>query len=243
MLKLNYEWLSGSVLYHELFLIPAKYNWVACTYVVVLETMLIWGLLARSRVVQLATLAQLALFHIQSLSQIHWFYPLLMASILSWFLLDRMMSRASQGVVNDVSLHVPTSAYAVMALFAICQLVPFLYRGDRALTGQGRIFALHMFEARQICKVIVTTTDGKGNSVVEDIRDDALPPRMICDPIVYYSRIRDRCRAISSEARTLSVVMLSRRTTDLTFRRVIAERSFCTDVRHYAVFTNNAWLH
>src|ERR1700733_4015931 len=87
-LKLNYEWLSGAVLYHSLYLIPQQFAWAACTYVVILETIMVWGLLAKRAWVRWLALGQFALFHVESLSQIHWFYPLLMAALLSWFVID-----------------------------------------------------------------------------------------------------------------------------------------------------------
>jgi hypothetical protein len=64
MLKLNYEWLTGAVLYHPLFIIPPRFVWVACTYVVTLEMIVIGGLLAKRAWVRGLTLGQLALFHL-----------------------------------------------------------------------------------------------------------------------------------------------------------------------------------
>ena len=87
-LKLNYEWLSGTVLYHDLYMVPPRFAWIACTYVVLLEMAVIWGLLVRRSWVRWLVLGQLGLFHVESLSQIHWFYPLLMAAMLSWFVID-----------------------------------------------------------------------------------------------------------------------------------------------------------
>ncbi len=57
-LKLNHEWLSGSVLYGDLWFISPQYVPAACTYVVILEMVFIWGLLARHRWVRLLTLGQ-----------------------------------------------------------------------------------------------------------------------------------------------------------------------------------------
>jgi hypothetical protein len=47
------------------------------------------------RWIVLLTLGQLVLFHLQSLAQIHWFYPLLMSAILSWFPLMRYLTPAN----------------------------------------------------------------------------------------------------------------------------------------------------
>lgn len=182
---MNYEWLSGSVLYQALFLIPERFNWLACTYVVVMETLLIWGLLARRPALVWATLAQLGLFHAQSLTQIHWFYPSLMATILSWFVIERVV--VQMPVVSSgrelVRLKAPMAIYLLLTVFAAFQLSPLLYGKDRALTGQGRLLALHMFEARQQCEVeaVLHRTDAPPETL--DLKMYGLPPRTICDTV------------------------------------------------------------
>ena len=93
--------------------------------------------LARRGWIRWIALVQFALFHIESLSQIHWFYPLLMAAILSWFVIDRVIGGApAQTMLADlISGRTPRGAYILLAVFAGFQLMPYLYRGDKALTG------------------------------------------------------------------------------------------------------------
>jgi hypothetical protein len=241
ILKLNVEWLSGSVLYHDLWLIPSAWTPAACAYVVVLEVVMIWGLLARRRAIVALVLGQLALFHIQSLSQIHWFYPLLMAAILSWFVLDRLLS-PSEGRANLrdlIAARAPRGAYVLLALFAVMQLAPHAYRGDSTLTGQGRIFALHMFEARQQCEVFAMLVSGERLDLKVP-----LSPRMICDPVVYFSRAQNLCRTrrASDPAFDLHLIMRSKRTTDPAFQTIIDAQAFCAAEHTYRVFGNNDWL-
>lgn len=245
-LKLNHEWLSGSVLYRDLFLIPPSYFWLACTYVVVLEMMLIWGLLARHRAVRWMVLAQLALFHIQSLSQIHWFYPALMAAILSWFALDQWRGNVADRASLNTFMRgkAPGIAYVVLAVFGLFQLTPFLYRGDAALTGQGRIFSLHMFEARQRCDVTAAVLSSDGSTGVVNLKLEHLSPRMICDPIVYYNRAQNICRSGANDETfvDLHFTMRAKRTTDERLQTIIDAPNFCRSGHRYAVFTNNSWM-
>lgn len=246
VIKLNYEWLSGAVLYSDLWLIPKPWVPVACAYVVGLEMVMIWGLLDRRRWVFTAVLAQLALFHVQSLSQIHWFYPVLMAAILSWFVLDRVVG-APGGRPDLATLfrgRAPVAAYAVMALFASMQLAPRLYRGDSTLTGQGRTLALHMFEARQQCEVTATPSLSGATDTRIDLKVSALPPRMICDPVVYFNRAQNLCRARrgADPAFDFRLVMRAKRTTDRDFQTIIDEPDFCAGKHEYRLFENNVWL-
>jgi hypothetical protein len=46
-LKLNWEWLSGAGLYQPVWLFTGKWLVAACAYVIVLELVIVWGLLAR----------------------------------------------------------------------------------------------------------------------------------------------------------------------------------------------------
>lgn len=245
-LKLNYEWLSGAVLYHSLYVVPPRLAWVACAYVVVMEMIVIWGLLAKRAWVRWLALGQLGLFHIESLSQIHWFYPLLMAILLSWFVIDWMFPVAPR-IVSLANLWkglAPRSAYVLVALFAGCQLAPYLYHGDKSLTGQGRIFALHMFEARQACDVHALVHLRDHTTYTVDLLLPGLPPRMICDPVVYYDRVTNLCRAHAADAgfADADFVMHAKRSTEAAMTTIVDEPSFCSRREVYSIFSNNSWM-
>lgn len=244
-LKLNHEWMSGAVLYHPLWLIPKRLTAAACVYVVVLEMVMSWGLLARRRATRLAVLAQFALFHFESLSQIHWFYPALMCSMLFWFLMP-----ALDWSPDDVSVRAlftgraPVAGYVVTGIFAAFQLAPLAYRGDPALTGQGRTLALHMFQARQICEITGTLHWTDRAPITIDLRLPTLPPRTICDPVVYFNRIQNICRSRHDNPALLDVdfLMRVRRTTDASFRTIVDEAMFCAKNYTYSPVLDNKWL-
>jgi len=245
-LKLNTEWLSGAALYHDLYIIPHRYAWIACSYVVILELILSWGLIAKRRWVVVASFAQFALFHVESLSQIYWFYPLLMATFLSWFVIEFII-----GGRHSVSFaaafwrgNAPRSVYVLAAIFAVCQGMPYLYRGDKTLTGQGSLFTLHMFEARQVCDVsaIIHHSDRVAETV--DLLMAKLPPRMICDPIVYFDRMTNLCRSLEmgSTQTTVDFIMRSRRSSDASMTTVVDEADFCSKGERYSMLSNNDWM-
>jgi hypothetical protein len=243
-LKLNRDWLSGADLYHPLWLIPATFTPAACAYVVVLELGVSWLLLARSAFLRLTALVQLALFHIESFSQISWFYPLLMATILSWFAIDLMGRSRQNGSTRSQSQGAILGTYIVCGCFSICQLVPYIYAGDKALTGQGRLLALHMFEARQSC--VVTAVIHRGDAEVQtiDVTMRNLPPRSICDPVIYYSRIRNLCRSRQDGSSVTDVdwTMRSRRGTDVELTTVVDVQSFCGNDYRYSLVGTNSWM-
>ena len=245
-LKLNEEWLSGSVLYRDLWLIPKWLVPAACAYVVLLEMVMIWGLLAAQTWILVAVLVQLALFHIQSLSQIHWIYPLLMATMLSWFVIERRLGDVEGRASLRALLlgRAPRSTYTIVIVFAGMQMVPILYRGNSTLTGQGRLFALHMFEARQQCEVFATPSSGIGAGQPINLKVPSLSPRMVCDPIVYLNRAQNMCRNEGARDRRfdLHLFMRAKRATDTEFETIVDQPDFCTGRHQYRLFRSNQWV-
>jgi hypothetical protein len=244
-LKLNEDWLSGAALYHELWLIPTRFTKAACIYVVALEIVMSWGLLSGRRWVRWLVLSQLALFHLESLSQIHWFYAALMATMLAWFAMETLDEETGRPALSQLLRgHAPRSAYVLLALFAVPQLAPLLYRGDTTLNGQGRILALRMFEYRPVCEVSATLHYPARQSETIDLKLADLTPRFVCDPIVYYSRVENICRSRSETGLTdVDLFMKVKRTTDPSYRTIIDERDFCNPPRQYSVIFNNSWIH
>jgi len=245
LLKVNYEWLSGAGLYAPLWGIPSDLTWLACLYVVFLETVMIWGLLSSRAWLRGLTLAQLAIFHVQSLSQIHWFYPLLMATILAWFVIElkTVPRRPEANLVDGASGRAPLASYALVVVFAALQMVPLAYRGDHVLTGQGRVFALHMFQARQDCEVVARIEYENGSLHTRNLRLAQLPPRSVCDPVVYFNRAQNICRERQQEGiKDLDLLMRVKRRTDPTFVTVVDEIRFCAKNHQYRLFENNLWI-
>src|SRR5262249_9347762 len=142
-LKLNQDWLSGASLYHPLWLIPSSLLPAALRYGIVLELVLAWGLLARDRRIFWPVWAQLVAFHLISAPIVGFFYPILMAFFLAYFAAARF----------DAPLAGPRRAgIAILAVFVALQFLPRLLSRDPALTGEGRTFALHMFDGRIECR-------------------------------------------------------------------------------------------
>jgi len=244
ILKLNWEWLSGSVLYFPLWGIPSGWTPAACAYVVLLELVAIWGLLARRRLWRIAVLTQLGLFHLQSLSQIHWFYPLLMATFLAWFPIAASHRSTVGSRLGELARgRVPAVGYLVLVAFGALQMIPHMYSGDSILTGQGRVFALHMFEARQDCRVYASVAGAPVGSDI-DLRVESLSPRLICDPIVYFNRAQNLCRAgRKSDPRfDFRLTMRSKRRTEARFTTIIDETQFCASEHEYSILMNNLWF-
>ena len=246
-LKLNPEWLSGASLYRRQFLwLPDALVPAACAYVVVLETILVFGLLARRPWVFWGTLGQLALFHLMSWPIVGFFYPSLMFVLLTIFPLSRLFSAASErpSFARIEGRLEPRSTYALLAGFSLLQLVPYAFPGDSAITGQGRLFALHMFDALVVCESHVTLHDAQGRTRRIRVETGRGSARVRCDPIVHFNVARALCRQGIEQGRWTDVdlSLRSRRTTDSLLRPVVEVEEFCRQPLTYDLWRPNPWI-
>jgi hypothetical protein len=246
-LKLNREWLSGAALYRKDFLpLPEVLVPAACAYVVVLETVLVFGLLARRAWIFWATLAQVALFHAMSWPIVGSFYPSLMFCLIAIFPLSRLWPVGADWpsfarIERGLELR---STYALLAGFSLLQLIPYAFPGDSAITGEGRLFALHMFDAQVVCEAYVTFHDAQGGARRVTLTAGQGSTRMRCDPIVYFNVGRGLCRQGIANGRWTEIDLLlrSRRSTETDVRTVVDIEGFCATNPTYDLWRPNAWI-
>ncbi|HVM68625.1 MAG TPA: hypothetical protein VM204_02180 [Gaiellaceae bacterium] len=247
ILKLNREWLSGAALYARPLFVPEALVPASCAYVLVLELVMVWGLLSSRAWVRWAVLAQLALFHVASVSVVGWFYPLTMFGLLS--LLFPVSEEHARTAVTFSSLAsnasgARRSVLVTAGVFSALQLVPWLHRGDPALTGEGRLFALHMFDARVSCEG-GAELDVAGQPPMPVV---LLPPgesiRMRCDPLVIAANVRRTCREPWARApgARLDVAVDAKRTTDASMRPLVRIADACHNLPTYTVLGENPWI-
>jgi hypothetical protein len=244
-LKLNWQWLSGHNLYEKLWLIPRRFNSVACIYVVFLEMLMIWGLLSRNRIWFWATLAQLVLFHFMSISQIGTYYPALMLAILAIYPFSRRVCAPYLPPPKGAWL---APEFVLMGAFAFFQVYPslasWMASGNRVLDGVGRTFALNMFEGIYECKVRWIEHYKDGKSVLVDVKVQDTE-RIQCEPIYYYSKTLNRCRQGATDPKfsDLDFYMEIGVKDEIPVTPVIRQRSFCSLTPSFNLFLPNSWIH
>ena len=246
-LKLNREWISGAGLYRPMWPFSGVGVVLACAYVLVLELGVAWGLLAKRAWIFWTSFAQFLVFHALSWQVVGFFYPLLMFAILTVFPLSRLVEPRDPSEGLLVALwrgHALRSVYALAALFSLLQLVPYAFPGDRTLTGQGRLYALHMFDARATCVGWADLRYADGTTTRRDLKLP-LDTRIACDPIVFFNRARNLCRQRDAghiAFEDLDLFLSARRASDGEMKRVIATRGFCAKGERYDPFRHNAWI-
>jgi hypothetical protein len=243
-LKLNTEWVSGAALYAKPYLVPEALVPASCVYVLVLELALVWGLFSSRRGVRIAVYAQLIVFHAVSWGVVGYFYPLLMVSLLALFPL--VWLRAPDEALTFAALRDPSALRAVapvVAVFSAFQIVPHVYPGDTAVTGEGRLFALHMFDAKTECTggAIVTRATGRSRAPLINEAED---PRTRCDPIFIAGQAQRLCRLLAArhDAARVDVAVDAKRTTDSKMQPLIHVDDFCQKDITYSLWHHNDWI-
>ena len=246
-LKLNAEWLSGAALPRTDWIIPDALVVPACIYLVVLEMGISWGLLARRAWIFWAALAQVAVFHAVSWSQVGFFFPMTMFPLIAVFPLLRLLPATHEEpslLGRIVRGRAPRPVYLVMVGFSLFQLPPLLIPGDAAVTGEGRSFALHMVDAGVRCRGWATVRKRDG-SVEEVVLSGRSVVRMACDPILIRERARNICAGTSATTRDavdLDLHLTSRRPSEPELRTIIDVPGYCARQVRYNPFGRNEWI-
>jgi hypothetical protein len=239
VLKLDRDWLSGAALRGETpMFVPPDWVPAACAYVVVLELLVVLGLLARRAWIFWPSFAQVLMFHLVSWPIVRFFYPTLMWAILAIF----PLARALPAPVAPRPSGRPV-ACAALALFSAVQILPWLYPGDTAVTGEGRLFALHMFDASVACRASATLHDRDGGSRTIPL-NPFLPSRIHCDPIVYLGLGDGLCRRLAHDPAfaDLDLVLRAGRTRERKLETIVAIDAFCRTRPPYDLWRHNAWI-
>lgn len=245
-LKLNREWISGADLYRPLWFFTGAGVVAACTYVVVMELAISWGLLASRAWIFWAALAQIALFHVMSWAIVDFFYPLLMFLLISIFPLVRLWPPGDRrGLLGPLWRgRLRPAVYAPAIAFSLLQLSPYAFPGDRAITGEGRLYALHMFDALVYCDAYAAVRDHDGSVRRVDLRLTYMP-RIDCDPIVIFNRARNLCTGqsrLATDVAELDLRLAARRATDPELHEVVNVPAFCRSGLRYRPFRHNEWI-
>jgi hypothetical protein len=173
------------------------------------------------------------------------FYPTLMFALLAIFPLSRLTTPEPDrpSLIRIETGREVWSTYALLTGFSLLQLVPYAFPGDSAITGEGRLFALHMFDARVVCESYLTLHDARGAVRRVDLTVGGAA-RIRCDPIVSFNIARAICRQRAARGRWTEVdlSLRSRRTTEVALRSVVEIAGFCKENPTYDLWRTNPWI-
>lgn len=250
-LKLNTEWLSGAALYHDPLWIHGQWIPAACFYTLILELFISIGILVPTPWIYWSSFFQLCLFHFISFPVVKTFYPLLMYLLLTIFPLTYFSRRSDEPnnlLRSLVSFKQPLSVYLFLGFFSVLQLIPVVMPGDERITGEGRLFSLHMFDSLQVCKGELTLKLRGGVTRKMEIPRKDIPMkygnRIKCDPVVSLSMANYQCRQNRNNPDFLDLDLYyeSRLSSGSTMRPLVNVKDFCRQHLTYRLFQTNDWI-
>jgi hypothetical protein len=220
LIKFNTEWLSGAALIQAPVLKGPLLSF-ALHAVVFLETVLVFGLLSSRRWLQGAVLAALVGFHVFSWHIVGYFYPSIMACLLSIFVLNLIHWDPSENrlLLRLFEMKFPKPTLVVLVIFFICQAIPQTLAKDSALGGIHRLAALNMMDAWAECSPVLIQEQPSGGFRQFEIFKTSTAVRTKCDPIVFLNQLQRMCE--SAPASDLRFLMYSRRSTDTEFKLIL----------------------
>jgi hypothetical protein len=245
-LKVNADWMSGTALYTRPYLIPEALIPASCVYVLVLELVMVWGLFSPWPRLRWAVYAQLMVFHVLSWKVVGYHYPLLMFGIIAIYPLVWRLAPAETLTFSSLRAdrNVRASVIGAVVGFSAFQIVPHLFPGDSAITGEGRFFAVHMFDGRVVCAGGATVRDTAGRTSTVAIIDPMQTTRLRCDPIDLLSQARRLCRMTDkrSDVVSVDVAIDAKRATEDRMRPLMHIDDFCKKSIEYSLWHHNAWI-
>lgn len=246
-LKFNMEWISGQAMHTRPLGVPWRLVPAACVYAVVIEFLIVWGTLSVNRRIFWFALSQLVLFHIASWPVVGYFYPTLMFSLLTIFPLTVLIGHPGEPTDLLRSLFTgqqPKAIYLFILFFSTLQLIPVIMPGDEKLTGEGRLFALHMIDAKVKCQGAITLKfkDGTTQEIPIPLKDSI--KRTQCEPAMNFSLAKRSCYLNRNDPNfaDLDIYYEARKSTERIFRPLVDVNDFCGKELTYRILQPNDWI-
>lgn len=240
LLKLrNMEWLTGGAI-GEVGNWPSWLVVIACAAVIYLEVALSWFLLGRRSWMSWTVFGFYILFHAASWYWVGYFYPLTMACLLPIFPLGWLYEK-KQSSANYIGTH--WGLVLAVLLFWIAQFYPLLLSNDSAVTGEGRVLSLNMYDARVECDHVMIA---EFKDRFEEFGFEGSPGalRIRCEPYVYFARAKAACESLKSQPdfKDVRLSLMVRRQTDTEFKEIVNIKNFCSGNYKYNSFSRNEWI-
>ena len=244
ILKLhNLDWLAGGQLH-------SMENWnpyfiLFLTHSTVIFQIFVSPLALLRHWIKYIVFAYFILFHIVSYYWIHWFYAVICCLWLSIFPLIWFADKSHENLIEKLfTKSFKKAALIPIVLFIIAQIAPRLYyRGDTAVTGEGRTWSLNMYDAQVSCYSYV-------NMLYKDRKESLqrrsywLSSRIGCDPYLYYLDAKKLCAwgKKNPDFIDINLYLEAKRASDLKYTKVIHLIDFCSKDIKYNFIRGNDWI-
>ncbi len=236
----NMEWLTGMAVFKPApSFVSENSLMVLCFLVVLLEMIGCWFLVLKTKLKK-AFFFCFMIFHTVSYIFVGWFYPVIMFCLLSLFPLQ-WIYRETAGSFSFSKKILP--GLLCLGLYMAGQIHPYLIKGDQSLTGEGRLVALHMFDAYTKCSS-QTVVKFKDKTVESNFSSRWLAVRVHCDPYIYFHKAEKICRFYKEDKNfiDLDLILISKLESDFIYKKLIDEKNFCSKNISYSQWRKNKWI-
>lgn len=242
LLKLNSQWLSGSAINERLF--PALFTELGVWYVLVLELGLIFLLFAKNNRWFYFVFSQLVIFHLYSWHLTRFFYPSVMLLLLGTLLITRPLVSDWSIKATFQKVFAQRSAVILTVIFLALQLPQYYLPGDAALTGEGRMYAMIMYDGRVQCEPHVTLWKKDQSKETVPLTPPWLMTRTACDPLVYMRLAEHLCQWSAKDSSILQadLTVPVRYQGESQWQPLVAATNVCKKPLTYSSFFPNSWI-
>lgn len=242
ILKVDPQWLSGAAINERLF--PSFVIQIGVWYVLVLEIIFSFFIFSRNRNVFWFFFLQIFLFHLFSWHLTRFFYPSVMLLMLSILVLLRDIETPSWSANEVRKFFREPAIIAAVSVFIFLQLPQYYLPGKAALTGQGRSFALIMYDGRTDCQPHLSIW--KNNQIKEELPLTApwLITRIKCDPIIYKQLAERICHWGQKDDRVeqIDLHLPIKYENEKEYRSIVSVNDICNKQLFYSNFFPNYWI-
>ena len=231
-LKINIDWLSGAAMISSPY-ISGDFLVTSLYYVIFLELIFVFGLLHQNRWIRQITLVQFIGFHLFSWHIVGFFYPLVMFSLLSVFIIDeyfyfKKITTPKDHLLAFFNGKEAKVVYISLSLFTFLQVLPFILVADPSLSGSARLSSLNMFDSKTECHSILIAHTKKGAVHINKPMKN-LGVRLKCDPLIFLNQAFQLCRKNNEfqELDRLSLSLLSKRVTQTQYKKILDIKDLC----------------
>ena len=253
LIKFETEWFSTAAMpEHWIRFGPPVWiqEWglmpISSAYAVLLEMVIVFGLLSRNKFIFWGTLVQFIWFHLFSWFFVGFFYPCVMSCLLMIYPLDFLISKSTRPErPKFFTKQARLIAWSYLAIYVFLQLWPKLIPGDTALTSEGRLAALNMFDSNSRCQSLILANFSDRTLDLSEGRNSlGMSVRIGCEPHVYLSRAKQWCREFTGDEKFqgISLHLISRRSNAEKYQTIVQLENACPSEISYNALMPNDWV-
>ena len=236
----NTEWFTGMAIFKNYPYFINEFTFqLLCLCVVLLEMIGSWFLILKTKFKKLFFLFFL-IFHTVSYYFVGYYYPLVMYSLIAIFPIKWLFHNNKR--IKPSQLLIPGTVCII--IFISLQIIPLSIKGDGSLTGEGRLFALNMFDAHTDCSSQMILKF-KNKTIESNFSKKWLSVRIHCDPYIYFNRAQKICSFYKENKNFIDIdlTLLSKLKSSLFYTKVIDEKNICRKNLSYSTWRKNKWIH